>query len=240
MKALGGLGIAILFTGALSAQYRTGQAGGFSSPGFSSGVPLTSPGATYQVGNAANPGGAGFRFVSPGFNRPVRRDKPAVVGVPYAVPVPVYVGGYGNSFGDPSGGDPSGGDPPAPAVQQQPQQQQPNVVVVYPQVPAPVMVNHYGPRNQTDSAPTADDPEPMSAYQPQSAQQDDPPEHYLIAFKDHTIYSAVAYWLDGDTLHYFTAGNKHNQVSLSLIDTALTERLNKDTGFDLKLSSPKQ
>jgi hypothetical protein len=27
------------------------------------------------------------------------------------------------------------------------------------------------------------------------------PSHYLIAFKDHTIYAATAYWVDGDTLH---------------------------------------
>jgi endonuclease YncB( thermonuclease family) len=64
------------------------------------------------------------------------------------------------------------------------------------------------------------------------------PSHYLIAFKDHTIYSAVAYWVDGDTLHYFTSANTHNQVSLSLIDRDLTERLNKESGLDVKLPPP--
>jgi endonuclease YncB( thermonuclease family) len=59
--------------------------------------------------------------------------------------------------------------------------------------------------------------------------------HYLIAFKDHTIYSAVAYWVDGDTLHYFTTGSTHNQVSLSLVDVPLTERLNKEAGEDIRL-----
>jgi hypothetical protein len=63
--------------------------------------------------------------------------------------------------------------------------------------------------------------------------------HFLIAFKDHTIYSAIAYWVDGETLHYFTAGNTHNQVSVSLVDRALTERLNKDTGLEVKLPAPK-
>ena len=48
------------------------------------------------------------------------------------------------------------------------------------------------------------------------------PTHYLIAFKDKSIYSAVAYWVDGDTIHYFTAGNTHNQASVSLIDRDLT------------------
>ena len=63
----------------------------------------------------------------------------------------------------------------------------------------------------------------------------EPATGYLIAFKDHTIYSAVAYWVDGETLHYFTSGNNHNQVSLSLIDRELTERLNKEKGAEVKL-----
>jgi len=41
--------------------------------------------------------------------------------------------------------------------------------------------------------------------------------------------------VDGETLHYFTDGSTHNQVSLSLVDRELTERLNKETGSDLRL-----
>jgi len=63
--------------------------------------------------------------------------------------------------------------------------------------------------------------------------------HYLIAFKDHSIYSAVAYWVDGDTLHYFTTGNTHNQVSLSLVDRDLTKRLNEESGLQVNLPSAK-
>jgi endonuclease YncB( thermonuclease family) len=62
---------------------------------------------------------------------------------------------------------------------------------------------------------------------------------YLLAFKDHTIYSAVAYWVDGDTMHYFTTGNTHNQASISLIDRELTERLNREMGIDFKLPAGK-
>jgi len=61
------------------------------------------------------------------------------------------------------------------------------------------------------------------------------PSSYLIAFKDHTIYSAVAYYVDGDTLHYFTTGNVHNQVSLSLVDRQLTEQLNHQHNADVLL-----
>ena len=66
----------------------------------------------------------------------------------------------------------------------------------------------------------------------------DPPQ-YLLAFKDHSIYTAVAYWVDGDTLHYFTTGNIHNQASISLLDRELTERLNRELGIDFKLPAAK-
>jgi hypothetical protein len=83
----------------------------------------------------------------------------------------------------------------------------------------------YGPPvYQPQSQPAAEEPAPT-----------DEPQHYLIAFKDHTIYSAVAYWVDGDTLHYFTAGNTHNQVSVSLLDRALTQRLNQESGVAFKI-----
>jgi len=49
----------------------------------------------------------------------------------------------------------------------------------------------------------------------------------------------VAYWVDGDTLHYFTSGNTHNQVSLSLIDRDLTQRLNKESGLEVNLPAAK-
>jgi hypothetical protein len=59
--------------------------------------------------------------------------------------------------------------------------------------------------------------------------------YYLIAFKDHTIYSAIAYYVDGQTLHYFTEGNVHNQVSLALVDRQLTEQLNRERNVSVRL-----
>ena len=59
--------------------------------------------------------------------------------------------------------------------------------------------------------------------------------HYLIAFKDHSIYSAFAYWVEGDTLHYVTPQRVHNQASLSLLDRDLTEKLNRDRSMQVKL-----
>ena len=45
----------------------------------------------------------------------------------------------------------------------------------------------------------------------------------------------MAYWVEGDTLHYFTTGATHNQVSLSLVDRDLTQRLNEEAGNNLQL-----
>jgi len=61
------------------------------------------------------------------------------------------------------------------------------------------------------------------------------PTHYYIALKDHHIYLAVAYWVEGDTLHYFLPGNTHNQVSLSLVDRDLMRRLNQESGTEVQL-----
>ena len=58
---------------------------------------------------------------------------------------------------------------------------------------------------------------------------------YLIAFKDHTIYAALAYWVEGDTLHYVTNQNTHNQVSLDLIDRDLSMRFNRERNVDFHL-----
>ena len=114
----------------------------------------------------------------------------------------------------------------APAQDAGPAQAPPNVVVVYasqpPQSPAPETAH---PSMQVyDSGPA-----------PQPADETPAPTSYLFAFKDHSIYSAVAYWVDGETLHYFTTGSTHKQVPLSSLDRDLTERLNQESGADLKL-----
>ena len=51
--------------------------------------------------------------------------------------------------------------------------------------------------------------------------------YYLIAYKNHSVYAALAYWVEDDTLHYVTTQNTHNQASLALIDIELTKNLNQ-------------
>jgi hypothetical protein len=58
---------------------------------------------------------------------------------------------------------------------------------------------------------------------------------YSIAFKDHTVETATAYWIDGPMLHYITRQGAHVQVRLDLVDRDLTIRLNRtvDPNFTL-------
>jgi hypothetical protein len=173
-------------------------------------------------GSVVNPGGGGVRLMVPGAvgSQTVRRSP--VRGGAF-VAYPVYIGGYSDS----------------PYISQQPpvgyqQPQQSNITVVYPQQQVtPIIINMPGSNAMRSDEGTQ--PEP-AAYE--SASPATEPTHYLIAFTDHTIYAAVAYWVDGETLHYFTAGNTHNQASVSLVDRPLTERLNKDSGVEVKLPAP--
>jgi hypothetical protein len=90
--------------------------------------------------------------------------------------------------------------------------------------------------------PTAAEPPPHSLildFGDSDAAATPEPPHYYIALKDHHIYLAVAYWVEGDTLHYFLPGNTHNQVSLSLVDYGLTQRLNRESGTEVRLPAAK-
>jgi hypothetical protein len=239
MRVCGGFGLALLLSAAAFGQgfhfnsQPTFQ-GGFGNVVFPGGTSATNPAIQRTFGNVAFPGGGGPRLNVPFSNQGplpalprfgVANLGPSVgqrrfrrsgenAGSIYAMPV--YVGGYGGygSYYDnayPS--DAAAGAPPP---------QPPNVIVVYPQAP--------------QSAAFAAEPPQAGLTQPYlEPTPGAEPAHYLIAFKDHTIYSAVAYWVEGDTLHYFTSGNTHNQVSLSLVDRDLTDRLNREAGSDMRL-----
>ena len=142
----------------------------------------------------------------------------------YVYAFPVYVGGYDNSY----------------APQELAPQQQGDSVPQQQAVPVMIQAGPDGKYTTTaqrqNSTVYQPEQRPETAEDPDKA-ADSP--HYLLAFKDHSIYSAVAYWADGDTLHYFTTGNTHNQVSMSLIDRELTERLNRELGIDFTLPPAK-
>ena len=236
MKLFGAVFVAFLAVGPLSAQYWSvggfgnvvfpglGHApaggnpwGNVASPAIPRGSAAFSSGASTVAANRYGSLVPGFRSYS-GAGHGYRRSNASGI---YAYPA--YIGGYGYGYGygpaqpDQPPSDVTGGNPPA----------QP-----------PVVINQYfGP------APTDQGPPPDAAasnfhyYQAPSNSDTAPsdPSYYLIAFKDHTVYSAVAYYTEGDTLHYFTSGNVHNQVSLSLVDRQLTSQLNRERNVDVRL-----
>ncbi len=155
------------------------------------------------------------------------------------VPYPVYVGGYGYGY------DPG---------YQQPgyqQQGQPNITIVMPpqyggQQPPPVTINQsfapesatpsvreYGPNAQYGQ-PQAAAPSAPAPYGAASAPADEQ-TLFLIALKDGTVYTAVAYWVQDATLHYVTPQGKHNQVSLDLVDRPTSDRLNQGRSVEFRL-----
>lgn len=250
MKVVGAWAVVLLMTSSLLAQNR-GRSGAAPAPrtggaitvpsgtsglrpaGNFTGIPpiITPPGITSPT-FGSHPGGPGFnsnqgRFGGRNFNR----TAPAYGGYPI-----IYGGSYagGGYYYDPSyyGEQSYYGSGYGSGVQQQP-----NVIVVYPpQQGVPMMV---GPGDQgggpyMGGQPPADYPPPVHSQtsEPPSSSE---PAHYLIAFKDHSIYSAVAYWVDGDTLHYFTDGSTHRQAPIATVDRDLTLRLNQDSGAEVKL-----
>lgn len=131
-----------------------------------------------------------------------------------AVPVPVMTGGDPGPQPMPAEDEqpnPPSTDPPVPPV----------TVVLQSAAPAPAGV---------PKSPAPPTPAPR-CVQPAKIE----PPHVLIALNDGWVYAAIAYWVDNDTLHYVTTQGDHNQVSLSLIDRKLSERLNQTSQMPFTL-----
>jgi len=126
---------------------------------------------------------------------------------------------YGAAYGPAS--DAAGYYGPPPAVASGPQQ--------------PVIINQYfgapASQQQADGAeakfplgfPLGNDSNTQAPGDPIGS----PQNYYLIAYKNHAVYTALAYWVEDKTLHYVTTQNTHNQASLDLIDLSLTKSLNQ-------------
>jgi hypothetical protein len=136
-----------------------------------------------------------------------------------------YGGGYGGGYyGDPGNGyqeNPNGNG----ITIINPQQSMPPVIInqnFIPERANPVMREYPPePTSTSDSVQVYEAP-----GRPPAESEGDQIPYYLLAFKDGSVYTAFAYWVEGDTLHYVTSMRVHNQASLTLVDRALTERLN--------------
>jgi hypothetical protein len=104
----------------------------------------------------------------------------------------------------------------------------------------PVIINQYfsTPGSEIRSLPPVDEPAPRTSTSAnRSGDLLAPAEnYYLIAYKDRSMYAALAWWLEGNTLHYVTTQNTHNQASLDLIDLDRTTRLNQDRNIPFTIA----
>jgi hypothetical protein len=82
-------------------------------------------------------------------------------------------------------------------------------------------------------------PPTQSALQPAPAPYDDQPIIFLIAFQDHAILPALAYWVQGDTLHYISLTGAPNQVNLALVDRDFSRQLNRERRVPFALPAAK-
>lgn len=136
-----------------------------------------------------------------------------------------YVPGYWDNLGDAVGGPYSYAlSPYAQTAPPPPPAMAPGAPGGAP--PPPVIINNYYGYPPPPGAEPGQEP-PEGAAHPGDP-LGEPQNYYLIVYKDHSIHAALAYWVEGSTLHYVTTDNAHNQVSLDLVDIAASTRLNSD------------
>jgi hypothetical protein len=200
----------------------------------------------YPSGLPPNPQfGAGFgRLIYPGTGGPPAARRPGIArpsaGAPPAVshpyhggalivPYPVFYGGYYYDYDAPQA-------PPQGAEYNYGYTaQQPSPVVVLNQNFAPDLAP-VAPGAYPGVYPYVPPPDnSQTAASPDTSQQ----VLFFIAMKDHTIFPAVAYWVDGDTLNYITNQGVRNRVSLDLVDLDFSKQLNQQRGVDFALPGMK-
>ncbi len=227
------LTLAAIFAGSgLMAQSPTGF-GRLSNP---SGIPPSQAGAGF--GRLIYPGTGGPPVVR---RPPAASVKPGFVGAPptihhqhggaIIVPYPVFYGGY---YGYDA--------PPAPLQGYEYDtgysQQQPSPVVIInqsfrPDTPNPVIRDYSNTPLPPAYSPDSNQPKAQTSDQPPGG--DSQSIIFLIAMKDHTIYPAVAYWVENDTLNYITPQGVRNRISLDLVDRDFSRQLNRERNLDFAL-----
>ncbi len=153
----------------------------------------------------------------PGLGYAGRYGKSGRSGPGYAYGYSFYVPNYYDGFDDGGAYAPSYGAAPLP----------PQESLAPPVSQQPVVINQYF---GAQPLPPPQGNEPQQIVDAQSAQGEvigTPQNYYLIAYKNHAVYAALAYWVEDKTLHYVTTQNTHNQASLDLIDVTLTKSLNQ-------------
>jgi hypothetical protein len=89
--------------------------------------------------------------------------------------------------------------------------------------------------------PPSKAPAPLTqpALQPIPDLADDEPLIFLIAFQDHVILPAIAYWVQGNMLHYVSLEGAPHQSRLELVDREFSKQLNRERHLPFALPSAK-
>lgn len=145
------------------------------------------------------------------------------------------VPGYWDLVGDPVGGGPYSYTWPAYGPLTPPPAPSPAAPPGPPGAasPTPVIINNYYGYPPPGAEPAGGQPEGAARPGDPLTQ---PQNYYLIVYKDRSIHAALAYWVEGGTLHYVTTDNAHNQVSLDLVDVAASTKLNSDHNVPFSIS----
>jgi len=197
-------------------------------------------------GAVGTTGGAGFgRLIYPGTGAPVAVRNPRLPGsqlvatpvpqvahgshgIAVAVPYPVFYGGNYYDYDAPSA--PMAGYSQYPGTGYD-QVTQPPVVIINqyfkPDTANPVVRDY-------SNVPL---PAPQQVPDDQAATTADQQVMFLVALKDHTIFPAIAYWVEGDTLNYITVQGAKNSVSLDLVDRDFSKQINKERKVEFGLPS---
>jgi hypothetical protein len=203
--------IVIAATAAFAQRPTAGGMGSVLFPG-TGGPPRTPAGPTTGRGSVIAPGG-NFRGGAPSLPVAHPQHHRAVI-----VPYPVY-------YGPATYAIPPAQYGPGVADAQYPPDQPPVLIMnqaYRPEVANPVI------RDYTNV--------PLRESAPQ-APADDTPSYYLIALKDHSIQTAIAYWVLDDTLSWISLQDEQKKIPLSEVDTDFTKQLNRERRIEFKLPS---
>ncbi|MCC6366446.1 MAG: hypothetical protein IT165_23245 [Bryobacterales bacterium] len=160
------------------------------------------------------------------------------VVVPYGIPYGFVGSGYGGAY--------TGYDGGAPAQ---------SVVEPAPQSPTVIINQYYSPdvvrpqiKEYTDLPeavkPKGEETKQQATVYPPGAQEEVTPERVvsatkptltLLAFRDSTVVAVIAYWVDGQDLHYVTKGYAKKVVPLETLDKGVSLQLNSERGVEFSL-----
>lgn len=105
----------------------------------------------------------------------------------------------------------------------------------YAQPPVIIISNGGYPAYAPEYEPPRYEAPPQPAPAPQPSARTYEPPLYLIAFNDHTIKAALAYWTEYNALRYVTMDHEIKTAPLSSVDRDLSMRLNGERRVAFRL-----